>query len=281
MKVKYGLWNGGLVSPAPAPARHVILLLGIALLTGLALVGPVAAQDNETASGNATNETAGGETTTGAAGGSSDLGVPADAPAPAEGKITRVLTFGAIEAPGPCPGGAPAPCYDVLTLVANPGDTVVLHGNWPNEAAAHNIHITEGVEGNLKSGPPSSGLHTLAFTMPESGKVKFICDAHSATMVVDVVTPEAAASAGGHESVPTLGVHFLAYWVGVIAFAILFVVYGLTFFLFKYNETRATTDHWDRSENPGESKRLAAIAPLLAIVIAVAAIAAIVYVVMR
>ncbi len=45
-----------------------------------------------------------------------------------------------------------------------------------------------------------------------------------------------------------VGVHYLAYWVGVIAFAVLFVVYGGSFFLFKHGETTATTDHRDRPD---------------------------------
>lgn len=45
-----------------------------------------------------------------------------------------------------------------------------------------------------------------------------------------------------------IGVHYLAYWVGVISFAVLFVMYGLTFFLFKFNESGHTTDHKDRAK---------------------------------
>lgn len=247
-------------------------------------MAPASAQNETTSGGNETSqadETGSGGATggSGTAAGSGELGVPGDAPAPAEGLITRVLTFGVIEEG--CPAAAPPPCFDVLTLVANPGDTVVLHGDFRNSPGVHNLHQTVP-EGGPKTSLAPSTLHTISFTMPESGAARVICDAHATTMILDVKTPAAAAESGGaHASVPAMGVHFLAYWVGIIAFAILFIVYGLTFFLFKYNETRATTDHWDRSETPGESKRLAAIAPLLAVVIAVAAIAAIVYVVLR
>jgi heme/copper-type cytochrome/quinol oxidase subunit 2 len=61
-------------------------------------------------------------------------------------------------------------------------------------------------------------------------------------------TPEKSLGAGGETAVPKLGVHFLAYWVGVIAFAVLFIIYGLAFFLFKYNESSHTTDHKDRAK---------------------------------
>lgn len=278
MKVKYGLWNGGLVSPLAAPGRKVAFLLGLALLASLASAFPVMAQGNETA-----NETAGGgdaHAGSGDAAGSSELGVPADAPAPAEGKITRVFTLGVIEE-GECPGGLAAPCFDTIVFAANPGDVVVLHGDFRNSDNVHNLHQTLPEDGPKTTLAPAE-FHTISFVMPEEGNPRVICDVHATTMILDVMPPLAAAAGAAHgESVPSLGVNFLAYWVGVIAFAILFIVYGLTFFLFKYNETRATTDHWDRAEGGAESKRLAAAAPLLAVVIAIAAIAAIIFVVSR
>ena len=277
------------MSPAGSSSRNVALLLGIVLLAGASLVAPALAQDaNET--GSAANETgtdanasAGDDAGAGSGG---DAGIPTDAPAPAEGHITRILTFGVIEES--CPGGAPAPCWDVVNLVASPGDVVVLRADLTNSDIPHNLHL---IEAGAEPAPSAAGpktrtsgaaLHVVSGTMPEQGALTFICDVHPDTMRATVVTPAAAATSGAHgAAIPALGVHFLAYWVGVIAFAILFIMYGLTFFLFKYNETRATTDHWDRSEPDGGSKRLAAIAPLLAVVIAVAAIAAIVFVTMR
>jgi plastocyanin len=260
----------GLVSPVPRSGRNVALLLGFALTLALFAM-PVVAQDTNTGGGQQ-----GGDA-------GADLGVPGDAPQPAEGRITRVLTFGVIDEN--CPGGAPAPCWDVTTLVANPGDVVVLHANLLNSVVPHNLHIIEpGAEPapdapGPKTQTTDSALHTASLTMPEDGELVFICDVHPDTMVASVVTPATAATSGGHgTSVPALGVHFLAYWVGVIAFAILFIVYGATFFLFKYNETPATTDHWDRSEAGTENKRVAPYASLLAVVIAVAVIAAVIFV---
>ncbi|HUR69846.1 MAG TPA: hypothetical protein VM370_11430 [Candidatus Thermoplasmatota archaeon] len=262
------------MSPVPRPGRHVVLLLGIAVLLTFSLALPAGAQDANATPG-ATNETPTDAPASGGAGG--DLGVPADAPAPADKKITRVLTFGVLDEG--CPAGVTAPCFDVATLVANPGDVVVLHGNFVNSDTPHNVHVTEPA--GPKSQLVGNAVHTVSFIMPESGGVTFICDAHKDSMIAKVVTPAAAASSGGHASVATLGVHFLAYWVGVIAFAILFIVYGLTFFIFKYNETPATTDHHDRVEGVPESRRLAAVAPLLAVVLAIAAIAAVIFVATR
>lgn len=255
------------------------------MLTFVAL--PVGAQDNTTTDTNATaggNETPTGGATGGAGG--DELGVPADAPQPAEGKIVRVLTIGVVET-GTCADGQAAPCWDVTTLAANPGDVVVLHANLKNSENFHNLHASEESPMTVDSPGPKSqtagaAVHTVAVTMPESGHLEFICDVHPQTMIGQIVTPaEAAAAGGAHASVPALGVHFLAYWVGVIAFAILFIVYGATFFLFKYNETPATTDHWDRSEAGAENKRLAPYASLLAVVIAIAAIAAIIFIATR
>ena len=275
--VIYGLGIGGVVSPVRRPARQLAILLGIALFAALFLAIPVSAQDPNATPGEGNESTGGGEGTT------ANLGVPADAPQPEAGKIVRVLTFGAIDE-GTCPGGAPAPCWDVLNLVAEPGDVVVLHANLVNRDLPHNLHIIEpgAAPAAASPGPKSqtagNAVHTATMVMPADGELTFICDVHPDTMVGHVVTAAAAAeSSGAHASVPTLGVHFLAYWVGLIAFAILFVVYGITFFLFKYNETRAATDHWDRSEPGAGSKRLAAVAPLLAVVLAIAAMAAIIW----
>jgi hypothetical protein len=112
--------------------------------------------------------------------------------------------------------------------------------------------------------------------MPAEGIVKVVCDLH-ASMSLSIVHPADVSAGGSEVSIPGLGVHFLAYWVGVIAFMILFLVYGATFFLFKYNETSATTDHWDRSDTTASRPGLSRSANLLALVIAVVAVAAIVW----
>lgn len=80
--------------------------------------------------------------------------------------------------------------------------------------------------------------------------------------------------AAEHVSFHKLGINRLAYWVGVISFAVLFIIYGATFFLFKYGESNATTDHHDR---PGAATEDFTGAPIrqnkLVLLILVAAIA--------
>lgn len=279
------------MSPVPRSGRKVTVLLGFALLLTLVAL-PVGAQDNTTTGTNETaggNETAGNATTggeTGGASGSLDFSAPGDAPQPAEGGVVRVLTFSSVEE-GTCADGSPAPCWDVTRFAANPGDTVVLVANLVPRDGFHNLHASTEDPMTVESAGPKTDqgpnlFHKVAIQMPADGHITFICDVHPQTMIGTVVTPaEFAAAGGAHASVPALGVHFLAYWVGVIAFAILFIVYGATFFLFKYNETPATTDHWDRSEPGAENKRLAPFASLLAVVIAIAAIAAIIFIATR
>ena len=280
-----------------SPVPRSVLLVGIALLLAFS-AAPAFAQDNTTATGNGTatgnetpvgNETGGNATPGGGAGtggGSLDFSVPADAPQPAEGGVVRVFTFSSVEE-GTCADGSPAPCWDVSRFAANPGDTVVLVANLVERDGFHNLHASLEEPMTVDSPGPKTAqgpnlFHKIALTMPEEGQITFICDVHPTTMVGTVVTPAAFAAAGGAGlSVPKLGVHFLAYWVGLIAFALLFIFYGATFFLFKYNETPATTDHWDRSDPGAENKRVAPYASLLAVVIAIAAIAAIVFVAMR
>jgi plastocyanin len=260
----YDLSNGALVRRSPTvrdPTALVMLLLVSALL--MAAASPASAQDaNATANTTATPTPA-----------ASGTGIPADAPGPAAKHITRILTIGVLDAD--CPAGAPSPCFDVTKLAANPGDSVVLRGDFTNSDTPHNLDAKIGLTTPVKSKLAPNAVHTISFLMPD-GKVTVVCDAH-ATMTLSFVHPADAASAGGEVAIPGLGVHFLAYWVGVIAFMLLFVVYGATFFLFKYNETNATTDHWDRADPSASRPGLSRTANLLALVIAVVAVAAIVY----
>lgn len=229
------------MSPVPGSGRNVAILLGIALAFTLALAAPAGAQ--------------------------------LESPTLAEGSFERHISVKSQEEG--CPGNL-NPCWDISTFTVLPGDTLVIHADMTS--GTHDLTFEEPISVGTPKG--ASGIHDLRITVPDEvpeAGLTFICSVHANEMVAHLKT-EANLGGAAHESVPALGVHFLAYWVGIIAFAILFVVYGMTFFLFKYNETSATTDHWDRAENPGESKRLAAVAPLLAVVIAVAAIAAIIYV---
>lgn len=179
--------------------------------------------------------------------------------------IDRILTVGVIE--------SEPPVWDVPFLIAKPGDKVTLRADLRNSPGTHNIHVTEGAEDASEATPlASAALHEVTFTMGDD-PVTFICDAHpTMTAVVRTTAP-----AGGAVDVPHLGVNFLAYWVGLIAFALLFIVYGLTFFLFKHNETPATTDQWDRSDAPAGRRFGSGAASLLALVFAAVVIGAVIY----
>jgi len=192
--------------------------------------------------------------------------------------IHRVLTFGVIEQG--CPNGKD-PCWDTTLLVANPGDNVALVADLTPSAVMHNLRV-KGITPEQKTAIGGAAVHTANFTMPSSGKISYVCDLHP-TMSGTVVTPAqfAAASKPSEGSdVPELGVHFLSYWVGLISFMVLFVVYGATFFLFKYNETSATTDQWTRAgaAAPGSKRRFSpGMASILAILIAAALIAVVIF----
>lgn len=266
--VIYGLLHGCRVSPMPRTGRNVAVALAISLVVAtLLLVVPAVAQETNTTQGGGAGNAGGGSGTGG--NGTGDGGAP-----------VRRFTVRAEDTE--C-AGQPAPCWDVTVLPVRAGDEVVVTIDLSPSAQPHNFHVEDPI--GQKTDTQTGTVQELRFTVPDDARqaIEFVCDVHDTTMVGIIAPPEALASLGqGHgEEVPHMGVHFLAYWVGVIAFAILFLVYGITFFLFKYNETSATTDHWDRTgagaPGAGKGKRLVANAFVLALAIAVIVVAAIVY----
>lgn len=137
-----------------------------------------------------------------------------------------------------------------------PADTrVQLTYDGTNAAAPHNLHVKGGsVDVATKCCIQEiTGKESLAFTMPASGELTYVCDLHpemTGKVTVAAFSVGGAAAGGEEGGIEHVGVHYLAYWVAVIAFAVLFIIYGLTFFLFKNGESNATTDHMDR---PGAS----------------------------
>ena len=256
----------------PRSGRAAHALLGISLLVTMAFLtglgAPVAAQEAGDG-GNQTGDTGTEGNQTGDGGG--------DGGSPARTYTVRALDEG-------CPDGD-NPCWDLTALAVFPGEQVRIIVDLTPSAQPHNIAIAPPI--SQRTEVETGVVQEMTFQVPDdaSQAIDFVCEVHELTMVGQLLPPEAwaefTAGGGAHEDIPEMGVHFLAYWVGAIAFALLFIVYGITFFLFKYNETPATTDHWDRSGAEGASPRLGRFANLLAVVIAVAAIAAIVYVAMR
>lgn len=240
-----------------ALAVLLVCVMGFLVVWG----APAGAQDaNATTGGGATPDATGGES-------------------PPRTLVVRALDEGC--------SATGSPCWDLSTLVALPGDNVRVLADFTNSAQPHNFAIREPI--NLQTperGAAAGGVHELTFTLPEemTQPIEFVCTVHETSMFGAIYTPAQVAAAGAHgEEVHHLGVHFLAYWVGVIAFAILFVVYGITFFLFKYNETSATTDHWDRagSEAPSKGRRAAVNVLVLALLIGAVAAAAMIILSLR
>lgn len=255
--VKYGLWYRSGVSPMPRMGRKFTAFLSVSLVVALAFLtaigAPVQAQEGE-----------------GEGGADGDV-------------VPRTYTIRAQDTG--CPEGND-PCWDIVALPVMPGDTVEVTVDLTPSAQPHNFHVFDPI--NDMTDTETGTVQTMTFEVPENANsaIEYICDVHPTTMVGEFLPPNAWAefTAGGahDEAIPELGVNFLAYWVGVIAFALLFIVYGLTFFLFKYNETSATTDQWDRSgTDEGSTVRLKGMANLLAVVIAVAAVAAIIFIATR
>lgn len=259
--VKYGLLHGRRVSPTSRAGRKATLALAVSLVFAmgfLAAVGtPVGAQGDG-------NETAG------------------DGATPGTTSPPRTFTVRAID--DGCEGTPP--CWDVETLIIRPGDQVRILADFTPSAQPHNLALGEPINTKVPAdrAAVTGGVHELTFTAPDtpSQEITFVCTVHPTAMKGKLVTADRV---GGEEAeeVHHLGVHFLAYWVGLIAFAILFVVYGITFFLFKYNETSATTDHWDRagSEAPSKGRRVVANVLLLALLIGAVAAAAMIILSLR
>lgn len=285
--VKYGLWHRPRVSPMPRVERKASSLVLFGLLFAMAFasaLGSVTAQDGTDGAG-ATNDS---DTTNGTDGTGGDAGAGAD-----PGTGTRILTIGADNAA--CDAGG---ClWDTPRLVYVPGTTVILRADLAG-AMPHNLKIAlddadveppfevtyepAAASGDI-SQTAAGTVVTATFTVPEDfdGEIGYYCTLHQPTMTGFMMTPaDFRASGGEPEAIHHLGVHFLAYWVGLIAFAVLFVVYGITFFLFKYNETSATTDQWDRTGAGApevKNKMSSGSATLIAILIGIVALAAIIW----
>jgi len=247
--VKYGLWNGGAVSPLrPGRKLSALIVFGTILLAALlSAAAGVDAQDQAAAA-------------------------------------PRQVYLAPQEDNSKCPGGN-GPCWDIPVIPVNPGENLQIVVDLSHASQPHDFHVKDAGGTELGKVPPSStigGVYYLNITVPQNlkGSLDYFCSVHPKTMV-GKLTAVSALGQSEAPAVPEMGVHFLAYWVGTIAFMLLFLVYGLTFFLFKYNETPATTDHWDRvgAEGQTENPRLrGGMASLLALGLAVVLIVVVVLV---
>jgi hypothetical protein len=243
--VKYGLWNRGRVSPLrPGRKLSALIVFGTIMLAALL---------------------------------SAAAGVEAQGATAAR----RTVYLAPQEDNSKCKDGA-GPCWDIPVIPVNPGEDLEIVVDLSHASQPHDFHVKDAAGVELGKTPDKAtigGVYHLNITVPQNAKtLDYYCAVHPKTMV-GKLTAVSALGATEATPVPELGVHFLAYWVGTIAFMLLFLVYGLTFFLFKYNETPATTDHWDRvgAEGEGESKRMrGGYASLVALGLAIVIIAAVV-----
>lgn len=154
-------------------------------------------------------------------------------------------------------------------ILLKPGFTYTVHfTNAEASSADHNVHFGGPVDENTTLIAPGE-TETITFTVPSNATESFSywCDPHRQLgMQGTVYTNQTAYQSAiegiagpgeEHMNIEALGVDYLAYWVGVIAFALLFVVYGVYFYLFKHGESATTTDHKDRTreEPTGQEAR--------------------------
>ncbi len=91
--------------------------------------------------------------------------------------------------------------------------------------------------------PGESHNLTVTFGEDSSGSITYICSVVGHRGQGMEGTIQVGAAGGGEEDVTDFGVHYLAYWVGIISFVILFIVLFGTFFLFRYGESKHVVDH--------------------------------------
>jgi uncharacterized cupredoxin-like copper-binding protein len=109
----------------------------------------------------------------------------------------------------------------------------------------------EGGQGELVKTPllGSGENYELTVIIPEETQtsVTYICSVsgHQDLGMEGTLQIGAAGGGdeGGEEEVVDFGVDYLAYWVGVVSFVILFVVLVGTFFVFRYSTTGHAADH--------------------------------------
>lgn len=147
------------------------------------------------------------------------------------------------------PASAEVPSGARVALVYDSTGATGLHNARPRPPEGQADHVDPPIDGN-------SGQTFSVFTMPASGEVSFACDVHPEMKGAIAVGEKfnggkVAGGAAQGDAIVKEGVHFLAHWVGVIAFAVLFIIYGVTFFLFRNNESAFSTDHKDRAVPAG------------------------------
>jgi plastocyanin len=151
------------------------------------------------------------------------------------------------------PGSITVPAGTKLQLIYNSSGATLPHDVQVYKSDASTKLTQNGVAVGTKTfiNPKSGNYATPVFAVPSDGLV-VICSVHGTAMEAKILVGSSPPSLGGGgaatQSIVDYGVHFYAYWVGVISFAVLFILYGASFFLFKHGETPFTTDQKDRPD---------------------------------
>lgn len=134
--------------------------------------------------------------------------------------------------------------------VVNVGDTdhdLTFLGLQDTDAEFDEEDLREREDGGEAVKTPLLGAgesYDLTITFPEGfeGSLVYICSVpgHRSGGMEGSLTVGAAAA---EEDITELGVHYLAHWVGIVSFVIIFVVLFGAFFYFRYGETKEAVDH--------------------------------------
>jgi plastocyanin len=140
-----------------------------------------------------------------------------------------------------------------------PGENVTLNVHNIGQQQ-HNLYIGDGgavakIDPLIDPGKSAS----VSFQVPTSGTTVYYCNVpgHRELGMQGNLTLKGAAVAAptggpGVNDITKLGVNYYAYWVGVIAFIVLFAVLAVTFFVLRYGESQHWTDWRDRPSRPAK-----------------------------
>ena len=158
--------------------------------------------------------------------------------------------------------------------------TIRIEGDRVSDNGGFNLHVTQGTlavaegDGSVQVTDLGDATHTGAGVAQTSWNVTWTApeeegEAALFRLTVNSVTGDGlpgpddlwartyAVAAGGEGvaigaveplHIETLGVNWLAYWVGIVSFAFMIVILILYYFVFRYSETSKATDHRDRKK---------------------------------
>lgn len=140
--------------------------------------------------------------------------------------------------------------FHVTNLQPTDHDFALLDTGPFEVADEEDLREGEGGQGEVIKTPVlgAGESYNLTVTIPADtqASVTYICSVsghQDLGMEGTLQIGAASAGGGGETEIVDFGVHYLAYWVGIVSFVILFIVLVATFFLFRYGESGHVTDH--------------------------------------